>query len=150
MQPIVDSCGCHTSRLSDSRDRGMVSSLPIPYCANSLLYEDFMHGLPKVGGYHSCLVVTCRKNITGEQTVAILVEQWFEHYGAPEEVHSDEDVRIQSDTGLSQNCPACAYFRWERSRVSWCHCNALLNRGVDHQITNGKNNVFFTVNTYSR
>ena len=29
----------------------------------------------------------------------ILVDQWFEHYGAPKEVHSDEDVRIRSDNG---------------------------------------------------
>ena len=28
----------------------------------------------------------------------MLVEQWFKHYGAPKEVHSDEDVRIWSDT----------------------------------------------------
>ena len=62
------------------------------------------------GGYDSCLVVTCvltrftcafpwSKKITGEQTVKILVEQWVEHYGASKEVHSDEDVRIRSDTG---------------------------------------------------
>ena len=29
----------------------------------------------------------------------LLVEQWFKHYGAPKEVHSDEDVRIRSDSG---------------------------------------------------
>ena len=29
----------------------------------------------------------------------ILVGQWFEHYGTPKQVHSDEDVRIWSDTG---------------------------------------------------
>ena len=29
----------------------------------------------------------------------VLVEQWFELYGAPKEVHADEDVRIRSDTG---------------------------------------------------
>ena len=29
----------------------------------------------------------------------ILVEQWFEPCGAPKEVHSDEDVRICSNTG---------------------------------------------------
>ena len=84
----------------------MVSSLPIPYFANSLLYVDFIHGLPKFGGYDSCLVVTCGltcftrafpcyKNITGEQAVNISVEQWFEHSGAPKEVHSDEDARIR-------------------------------------------------------
>ena len=28
----------------------------------------------------------------------IVVEQWFQHYGAPKEVHSDEDIHIWSDT----------------------------------------------------
>ena len=71
---------------------------------------DFIHGPPRFGGYDSCLVVTCglsrftrvfpcNKKITGEQTVKMLVEQWFEHYGAPMQVHSDEDVRIRTDTG---------------------------------------------------
>ena len=49
MQTIVDACGCHGSKQSDSRDRGLISSLPIPYCANSLLYVDFIHGLPRFG-----------------------------------------------------------------------------------------------------
>ena len=30
----------------------------------------------------------------------IVVEQWFEHYGALKEVHSDDNVHIRSDTGL--------------------------------------------------
>ena len=59
MQTIVDASGCHASKQSDSRDRGLISSLPIPYCANSLLYVDYIHGLPRFGGYDSCLVVTC-------------------------------------------------------------------------------------------
>ena len=87
MQTIVDACGCHASKQSDSRDRGLISSLPIPYRANSLLYVDFIHGLPRFGDYDDCLVVTCglsrftrvfpcNKKITGEQTVKMLVEQW--------------------------------------------------------------------------
>ena len=110
MQTIVDACGCHASKQSDSRDKGLIASLPIPYCAKSLLYVEFIHGLPRFGGYESCLVVTCglcrftrvfpcNKKVTGEQTVKMLVEQWFEPYGAPRQVHSDEDVRIRSDTG---------------------------------------------------
>ena len=110
MQTIVDACGCHASKQSDSRDRGLISSLPIPYCTNSLLYVNFIHGVPRFGGHDSCLVVTCglscfsrvfpcNKKITGEQTVKMLVEQWCEPYGAPKEVHSDEDVHIRSDTG---------------------------------------------------
>ena len=86
MQTIVDACGCHASKQSDSRDRRLISTLPIPYCANSLLYVYFIHGLPRFGGYDSCLVVTCglprftrvflcNKKITGEQTVKMLVEQ---------------------------------------------------------------------------
>ena len=110
MLTIVDACECHASKQSDSRDRGLISSLPIPYCTNSLLYVDFIQGLPRFGGYDSCLGVTCglsrftrvfpcNKKITGEQTVKLLVEQWFEPYGAPKQVHSDDDVRIRIDTG---------------------------------------------------
>ena len=110
MQSIVNSCGFHASKQGNSRDRGLFYSLPIPHCTNSLLYVDCIHGLPKFGGYDSCLVVTCgltrftrafpcNKKITGEQTVRIFVEQWFEHYGAPQEVHSDDDCRMRSDTG---------------------------------------------------
>ena len=110
MQTILDACGCHASRQSDSRDRGLISSLPIPYCTNSLLCVDVIRGLPRFGSYDSCLVVTCglsrftrvfpcNKKITGEQTVKMLVEQWFKPYAAPKQVNSDEDVRICSDTG---------------------------------------------------
>ena len=85
-QTIVDACACHATKQSDSRDRGLISRLPIPYCTNTLLYLDFIHGLPRFGGYDSCLVVTpglsrftrvlpCNKRITGEQTVKMLVEQ---------------------------------------------------------------------------
>ena len=41
----------------------------------------------------------CNKKIRREQIVKGLVEKWFEHYWAPKEVHSDDDVRIWSDTG---------------------------------------------------
>ena len=110
MQPIVDSCGCHASKQSGSRDQGVVASLPMPYCADSLLYVGFIQGLPKVGGYDSCLVVTCgldpfypctslQQKDHSRSDCEIFGEEWFKHYGAPKEVHSDEDVRIRSDTG---------------------------------------------------
>ena len=109
MQTIVDACGCLASKQRNTRDRGLISSLAIPYCTNSRLYVDFIHGLPRFGGYDSCLAVTCglsrftnvlpcNRKITGEQTVKMLVEHWFEPYGAPKHVHSDEDVRLCSDT----------------------------------------------------
>ena len=84
MQFIVDSCRLHASKQSDSCDRGLVSSLPIPYCASSLLHVDFINGLPKFRCSDSGLVVTCgltrftrafpcNKKISGEGTVNILL-----------------------------------------------------------------------------
>ena len=86
MQSIVDSCGCHPSKQSDTPDWGVISNPHIPYCANCLLYVDLIHGLPRFGGCHSCLVVVCglshficafpgNKKITRELTVKILGEQ---------------------------------------------------------------------------
>ena len=43
-------------------------------------------------------VFPCNKKIIGEQTLKMLVEQWFKPYGACKQVHSDEVVRIRSDT----------------------------------------------------
>ena len=110
MQTIVDACVGHASKQSDSKERGLISSLPIPYCTNSLLYVDFIQGLPRFGGNDSCLVVTCgpsrfnrvfpcNRKLTREQTVKMLLKQCFEPYGAPKQVYSDENVRIRSDTG---------------------------------------------------
>ena len=85
MQPIVGACGCHPSKQSDVRDRELVSILPIPYCATSLLYAGFTHCLRKFGHYGTYLVGTCglnrftrafpfTKKITGEKMVKILVQ----------------------------------------------------------------------------
>ena len=109
LQPIVDKCPCRSCKPGDIRDRGIYSTLPIPHCANSVLYVDYTE-MPKFGGYDFALVVTCgltrftgvfpcTKHITGEETIKILLEEWFCVYGAPKEINSDEDVRVRSDTG---------------------------------------------------
>ena len=41
----------------------------------------------------------CTKHITGEETIKILLEEWFCVYRAPKEINSDEDVPVRSDTG---------------------------------------------------
>ena len=82
--------------------RGLYSTLPIPHCANSVLYVDYT-GMPKFGRYDFALVVTCgltrftrvfpcTKHITGKETIKILLEEWFCVYGAPKEINSDKDV----------------------------------------------------------
>ena len=53
MQTIVETCGYPATTQSNSRERGLISGLPIPYCTNSLLYVDFIHGPPPFAGYDS-------------------------------------------------------------------------------------------------
>ena len=58
LQPIVDKCPCRSCKPGDIRDRGLYLTLPIPDCANSVLYVDYAE-MPKFGGYDLALVVTC-------------------------------------------------------------------------------------------
>ena len=93
----------------DFRDRGLSSTSPIPHCTNSVLYVDYTE-MPKFGDYDFALVVTCElpwftrvfpccKHTMGEETIKILLEDWFCVHRAPKEINSDEDVRVCSDTG---------------------------------------------------
>ena len=64
----------------------------------------------RLGGYDFALVLTCgltrftrvfpcTHHITGEETIKILLEEWFCVYGAPNEINSDENFLAGSDTG---------------------------------------------------
>ena len=83
LQPIVDKlltkCPFRSCKPGNIRDRGLYSTLPIPHCANNVLYVDYTE-MPKLGGYAFALVVTCgltrftrvfpcTKHITGEETI---------------------------------------------------------------------------------
>ena len=57
MQSITNACPCKASIQSYIADRGLYSSLPIPYCRNSLLHVDFVT-MNKFGSCNSVLVVT--------------------------------------------------------------------------------------------
>ena len=41
----------------------------------------------------------CTKHITGEETIRLLLEEWFCVYGATKEITCNEDVPVRSDTG---------------------------------------------------
>ena len=109
LQPILDKCPWRSCKPGDIRDRGLHSTLPLPHCANSVLYVDYTE-MPKFEGHDLALVVSCgltrftrvfpcTKHITGEETIKILLEAGFFVYGVPKEINSDEDVRVRSDTG---------------------------------------------------
>ena len=92
LQSIVDKFPCRSCEPGDISDRGLHSTLPIEHYANSFLYVDYTQML-KFGSYDFALVVTCgltrftrvfpcSKHITGEETIKILLEQWFRVYRA--------------------------------------------------------------------
>ena len=85
LQPILDKCPCPSYKPGDIRDRGIDLTLPIPHCANSVLYVDYIE-MPRFRGYDFTLVVTCgltrftrvfpcTKHITGQETIKILLEE---------------------------------------------------------------------------
>ena len=117
LQPILDKCPCRSCKPGDIRDRGLYLTLPIPHCAHSVLYVDYLE-MPKFGNYDFALVVTCwltrftrvfpcTKHITGEETIKILLEEWFCVYGAPKETNSDEGVRVRWLVQESPEVPQC-------------------------------------------
>ena len=98
----MDNCPCRSCKPADIKNRGLISTHPIPHCANSVLYVAHTD-MPKLGGYDCALVVTCgltkstrvfpcTKPITGEETTKKFLEQWFCVYGAPKEINSNEEV----------------------------------------------------------
>ena len=131
LQPIVNKCPCGFCKSGDIRDSGLYLPLPIPHCANSVLYVDYTD-MFNSGGCDFALVVTCRltrftrvfpctKHITREETTKILLEERFCVYGATKEINSNEDVRVRSDT--------CWYKRVLRS------LNVLVSTGIPYTHT---------------
>ena len=105
LQPIVDRCPCRSCKPGDIRDRGLYSTLPIPHCANSVLYVDYRE-MSKVGGYDFALVVTCGltslpgcSHVPSRRLSRYSWRSGFVSMGRPKEINSDEDVRVRSDTG---------------------------------------------------
>ena len=80
----------------------------MPHYASTVLYVDYAE-MPKFGGYDFALVMTRRlttftrvlprtEHITREQIIKTLLQEWFNIYGAPKEINSDEDMCICSHT----------------------------------------------------
>ena len=106
-------CHCAKATQNQQADRGLLRPLPIPYTANSLVYVDFIEGLPKFKGYDSILLLTCgltrfcqavpfRKASDGEAVLKIILSCWIKHYGVPETIRCDNDVRFVSPKGWHQ------------------------------------------------
>ena len=105
----MDKCPCRSCKLGDVRDRGLYSTLPIPHCANGVLYVDYIE-MPKFGGYDFALVLTCgltrftrvflyTTHITSEETIKIILKEWFSVYGAPKHTQNTYQEHTYDSTG---------------------------------------------------
>ena len=44
----------------------------------------------------------CSKNISGEETLKLILKEWIQHYGKPSTIMSDNDVRFSQQKGFYQ------------------------------------------------
>ena len=110
---LTDACEvCLKSKPSTSRDRGMISSLPIPQIANDILYIDFI-AMDSHNEFNYVLTmvdsltkfvkfVPCSKSISGEETLKVILREWIMSYDKPSMILSDNDVRFSQKEGFYQ------------------------------------------------
>ena len=95
---------CLKTKSNDAKDRGIVSSLPIPQLANDTLFIDFI-SMDPCNEYNYvltivdsltkfCKFIPCSKSITGEETLKLILKEWVMHYDKPHTIMSDNDVRF--------------------------------------------------------
>jgi hypothetical protein len=108
IQKLTSSCPCTLTKQNSASDRGLVSSYPIPYQCNSVVYMDFIE-MPKYGGMDFAMMITCglsrfsrvvpcSKKLDSEGALKILLEEWVQAYGLPRVLHLDQDIRMRSPT----------------------------------------------------
>ena len=99
---------CALVKPNTAADRGTLGCLPLPSMVNTVVYLDLIE-VDK--NYDNILVAICglsrfmqawpcTKKVTGEGSLKIFFERWISVFGAPLEVHHDNDVRWSSETGL--------------------------------------------------
>ena len=100
---IVTTCEvCLRSKSNNAPDRGLVAALPIPQIANDLLYVDFISMDPCNQHKYVLTIVDaltkfvkfipCTKNISGEDTLKLILKEWIVHYDKPTTIFSENDV----------------------------------------------------------
>ena len=113
VKPLLDHCEvCLKSKPNTQKDRGLVGALPIPSLANDIVYVDFVQmddcnnhnyvltivdGLTKFAKF-----VPCTKNISGEETLKVILRDWVQNFGKPSVIMSDNDVRFSQNKGFYQ------------------------------------------------
>jgi len=110
---VLISCPtCLVSKPSTQNDRGLLGCLTIPPLCNDVIFLDFValdefnnfdYALGIVDGLSRfSMYLPCQKEISGEKVFKMILKEWVEKYGRPNEVLSDNDIRFNSSTGFYQ------------------------------------------------
>ena len=113
-KPLCDKCEvCLKSKPNTAPDRGLVNALLIPQLPNDLLFIDFIALDPQDQFNYVLTIVDslsrfslfipCSKNISGEETLKLILKEWISHYGKPSTIMSDNDVRFSREQSFYQN-----------------------------------------------
>ena len=113
VKPLCENCEvCLKSKPNTQKDRGLVGALPIPPLANDIVFVDFIQ-MDDCDNYNYVLTIVdgltkfvkfvpCTKNISGEDTLKLILRDWVQHYENPSTIMSDNDVRFSQTKGFYQ------------------------------------------------
>jgi hypothetical protein len=99
---------CSTCKPTN-RKLGLYSPLPVPSHPCESISMDFVGGLPMSKRGHDylyvvvdrfnkmCILMTCKNNITAEQTANLFFQYVWVHFGLPTSIISDRDTRFLGD-----------------------------------------------------
>jgi hypothetical protein len=108
---VCRGCVCEPCTPNTVGDRGLVGAMKIPTAKNSIVYMDFITGLPKCKGKDTVMVLTdaltrftqvypTTQHLTGEGAVKLFLDGWVKHHGLPTTLYSDNDRVCGGETGF--------------------------------------------------
>ena len=111
---ILSSCNiCLRTKPNNAPERGLIGALPIPQVSNDIIFVDFIK-MDDVNNFNYVLTIVdgltrfvkfcpCKNTITGEGTLKVILTEWIQNFGKPQQILSDNDVRFAQQKGFYQS-----------------------------------------------
>jgi hypothetical protein len=105
---FIRSCTPYAIAKPTTTKQGMYTPLPTPDRPWESISMDYMSGLPSTKRGNDCvfvvvdrfykmaILVTCKKSITVEATIKLFFERVSVHFGIPQTIVSNQDIRFLS------------------------------------------------------
>ena len=106
---FVSTCNiCQKSKPRRHAPVGLLQPIPIPTRPFEVISMDFIPELPESNGFNNILVIVdkltkygifipCSTKITEDETARLFFKHFIAHYGLPQQVITDRDLRSRND-----------------------------------------------------